>query len=95
MPVSSTATLTPEPSSPACHARGAPTAGTLTSSDARTLPSSHTFRTGASGVVRSAQAAVACFLSTFSVAASIAGNVWVLVEPFGTAAVRCPALAGG
>src|SRR5690606_2539924 len=42
-PVSSTATLTPEPSKPCAQASGAPTWGTLTSRVALTGASSHTF----------------------------------------------------
>ncbi|MET9020524.1 hypothetical protein ABZV93_11110 [Actinopolymorpha sp. NPDC004070] len=45
MPVSSTATFTPDPSSPRCQAAGAPICGTLWSRLARTLASSHTRRT--------------------------------------------------
>ncbi len=42
-PVSSTATVTPVPSYPACHAAGAPTIGTLWSREIFALPFNHSF----------------------------------------------------
>ncbi len=69
-PVSSTATVTPLPVSPACHAAGAPICLVLRSSARSRLPSSHTFPTAPS---RSASHAPP-FLSTVPATAPTASS---------------------
>ena len=99
MPVSSTATVVPEPSNPTAQACGAPTCGTLRSSDGCRSPSSHTFDTPAAAIpadrsTRSFQNSPRTDLSTRTAEPPTAGRSRTTSTPStaasGVAAARAP-----